>query len=180
MAQTTMAGYHGTIDIHARNILQTQRFYISKKPFEWLGFGSYFFKYSRHAENWAALEAKKPHNHGTKPVVLEVSLECDDSQILDLNNPDDYDELNDFIEDYFATVGAERYVDYKNMDEHKKWCFSCNLYRKANPEIAITMYTFPRKTTDIFSVYHPNQTQICVSQNKQNTIKTIKEWKAEV
>lgn len=178
LAQTTMAGYHGTIENKAKSILDTQRFYISNKPTEWLGTGSYFFQHPTHAEIWAKRESRKEHNRGQKPVVLEVFLTCDESHIFDLDDPANLFALNDFMESFFENVGTERFVNFQALKGPEKWCLCCNLYRKMHPDIAITKYTFADPKKQGFSGFRTTQTQLCVSKEKQNIITSIKEWKA--
>lgn len=178
MAQTNMVGYHGTLENRAESILQAQKFYISRKRTEWLGSGSYFFKHSTHAQIWASHEARKPQNSGQRPAVLKAHLQCDDSQIFDLDDPKNLYALNDFIEAYFKRVGTELCVSFKNSEESVKWCLSCNLYRRLHADIAITMYTFTDLAKPKFSGFRTNQTQLCVSETQQDTIKAIEKWKA--
>lgn len=166
-------GYHGTLDIRANAIISQNHFIPSSKDTEWLGEGVYFFAHKQHAIDWATREAKKPQNAGEKSCVLSADLNYADSEWLDLDNPAQLQMLNDFVLAYKERMGTSSIAPSVDLTTHKKylqWCFVCNLYRRLNPAIRLTSYTFHFKKT--FIGLWQNQLQFCV--NDSTVISNIK------
>jgi len=164
MAENCINGYHGTTLENAILIKESQEFKFSNKDTEWLGAGAYFFAYKAHAEWWIT------HNRfaDTETEILCATLEYDNDQLLDLDDPDQLAMLE------MLTKAAVREVNTYFQDTTKAkiqtpewiWCFTCNLIRKLSPEIGIIMYTFPdRKGLYPYSRFRGSQKQLCVSDH---------------
>lgn len=157
-------GYHGTTDTAAASIISQNKFYISKKDIEWLCAGTYFFAHKAYATDWATREVNKPAHAGCSPVVLSVKLTYEDFQLLDLDDPTQRDQVNELIKgfiDVTASVKDSPKADMHKVEQRKKWCFACNLYRRLHKGIAITSFTF--LVRDNPNGFPDTQRQFCVS-----------------
>lgn len=166
-------GYHGTKSSSAEVISTQQRFIPSSKDTEWLGGGVYFFAYKRHAEEWAQREAGKPKNVGEHAVVLSANLKYEESQLLDLDDPEQLDQVNELLRKTAAVtsgISGSPKADMRAVERHRRWCLACNLYRRLNRNIKVTSYTFFQKNGKDGFPY--TQRQICVSD--PNIISSIK------
>lgn len=164
MEKIQTKAYHGTTKSRAENILKTKKFYESTKPTEWLGHGVYFFQYKAHAMRWANNEVGKARNAEQTPEVIAVDLVYSDDQVLDLDDPDDLEALNQVVKAALLSIPEDFCADLER-DQKKKWCFSCNLFRKIHKNIGITFYTFPisfRRNAPN-NCFRENQRQICVN-----------------
>ncbi len=162
MVKNRMKVYHGTSGAAAESIRREQRFLESRKDNEWLGHGVYFFGYQRHAEFWIVNRQLK---QGT---VLTVQLQFTSEEILDLDNPDDFEALNQEMARLNEIIGPHIRVGPLDRKElWKLWCLGCNLYRKLHPEIGIISYTFPQSKKKVgASGFCPNEKQLCVSRHE--------------
>ncbi|HRM10502.1 MAG TPA: hypothetical protein PLE84_06055 [Gemmiger qucibialis] len=157
-------GYHGTTDTAANLIVSQNKFYVSKKDIEWLGFGTYFFAHKSYAEWWAKLQLEVPKNQGERPAILSVKLTYDENQLLDLDDPIQRNQVNELIQRLAkntANVDNAPKANLSAIDQRKLWCLACNLYRRINKDIAITAYTFPVRTNPIG--FSDTQRQFCVN-----------------
>lgn len=160
-------GYHGTLLSKAEQILDTQYFRPSTKNIEWLGKGVYFFAYKRHAQDWAKGESEKSRNNGEKYAVLKATLCFEESHLLDMDDPDQLDQVNQLVEKAIikssASVNSPK-ADTRKAERLQRWCFACNFYRKINTDVGVTMYTFVKRYKG--NEYPYTQRQICISDNK--------------
>lgn len=160
MAQNKKTVYHGTSASAADNIRKEQHFRESKANNEWLGQGVYFFAYERHAQRWIRYRNLSP---GT---VLAVQLEYEDQELLDLDDPAQLEAVNHEMERLDEILKNKiTIVSGKLHENWKRWCFSCNMYRKFHPEIGMISYTFPQSKTHGASYFPYNERQICVSKH---------------
>lgn len=157
MAENKMTAYHGTSAAAAASIRKEQHFRESEEDNEWLGSGVYFFRYKGHAREW------------TKGMgdVLTATLEFDDREFLDLDDPDQREALNREMEGLADVLTRGGVIRPGKNEMRKRWCLSCNLYRKLHPEIGIISYTFPRHNPPPgLSGFSSNANQICVSRHE--------------
>lgn len=161
----TLIGYHGTTEANAINILREQHFNPSSKENEWLGSGVYFFAYKYHADWWT--HSKR---YRTEPTcILRATLVYNDNQLLDLDNPKQLKDLNEYVKTAVECMNSSHLgvdADISKYNMFQMFNFSCNLYKELCPEIGIIIYTFPaaRSSKPGISGYTGNQRQICVSQ----------------
>lgn len=161
MAQNKRKVYHGTSAAAAESIRKEQHFRESREEYEWLGWGAYFFEYERHAWRW--IENQKLH----PGEVLAVQLEYNDRELLDLDDPAQLDAVNREMERMNRVLKNRISVEPgEKHEKRKRWCFSCNMYRKLHPEIGIISYTFPQKRRPGQSGFAYNERQICVSKDE--------------
>lgn len=163
MAQNKKSVYHGTSFEAAANIRKERRFRPSEEDDDWLGSGVYFFRYRGHARSWTKGRGD----------VVTATLEYDDRELLDLDDPDQWELLNQEIMGLMETMTSKSKIrpGVKN-GKQIRWCMSCNLYRKLHPEIGVISYTFPRRNPPPGpSGFPSNARQICVS--KQQLITAI-------
>lgn len=168
--------YHGTLQSKAKDIIEQKRFKFSTKDIEWLGHGVYFFVYKQHAVEWAKQEADKPGHKEESPCVLSAKLSYQELEFLDLDDPAQLNDVNEFMSQYLDIVSSDSSAprfDFKTMNKKKKWCFVCNLYRRFHKNIGIIAYTFHFKTT--VSGFEQNQRQLCV--NRDSLISNIQKEK---
>lgn len=157
-------GYHGTTDVSAKKIIDQQYFRPSTKDIEWLGSGVYFFAYKRHAQEWADREVAKPKNVGKLAIVLSAQLTYEKEQLLDLDDPEQLQQVNDLflaVAEKADAVPNSPKADLRGRDLKKRWCLLCNTYRRINRKIAITSYTFFQ--TKIPNGFSYTQRQMCVN-----------------
>lgn len=168
MALISNTVYHGTTKKNAENILRTKRFYDSTKPTEWLGFGAYFFQYKKHAEVWT----KHSRYRGLETQVLRVELKYQKDQLLDLDDPVDFDSLKTIVERCVSRFNKEDgsvTTEEEQLEAlHRRWCFACNLIRTLDKKIGIIAYTFPMTAYYEFEkeYFTQNQRQFCVSKHE--------------
>lgn len=73
LAPVSVIGYHGTTEAAANEILSTGTFNLSRKQYDWLGGGFYFFEYAPHrAWQWAQIVAEQ---RGGIPAVIEATIQ---------------------------------------------------------------------------------------------------------
>lgn len=157
MAQNKQTAYHGTSVAAAVNIRKEQHFRESEKDNEWLGRGVYFFPYRGLAQSWTK----------GKGDVLTATLEYDDRELLDLDEPDQLAALNRMMKKLNKRLLDQ--IKIKPGDKVKDarfWCFSCNIYRELHPEVGVTSYTFSRNNPLGPSRFPSNARQICVSNHR--------------
>lgn len=161
MAQNKQTAYHGTSVAAAANIRKEQHFRNSEKDNEWLGSGVYFFRYKGHAQRWIK-------NRGLEPGdVLTVTLEYDDRELLDLDDPDQLEAVNREMMPLINKMRLSGGIKPgKRYGKWLHWCLVCNLYRKLHPEVGIIIYTFAQKKEPGASRFPSNERQICVSRHK--------------
>jgi len=160
MAQNKEKAYHGTSAAAADNIRKEQKFRESRADSEWLGWGVYFFAYEEHARRWINTRGLRP---GT---VLTVQLEYEDQERLDLDDPEQLEAMNREIERVNQILKNKIVIKPGEVHENwKRWCFSCNMYRKLHPEIGVISYTFPQSKKPGASYFRSNEKQICVSKH---------------
>lgn len=184
LAQTNLVGYHGTTERSGKAILRQKKFIPSTKEIEWLGHGVYFFKHFGYAQHWAKQETEKKQNIGQNPIVLRALLQCDESEVFDLDDPENLRKINAFMKEYFRKVRGKRFVDIDRDDQRTWLCLSCNMYRRFHSDIAVIIHTFTSGPNNEYykkgaSGFSRAQTQYCVSGDKQDIIKSIEEWKAQ-
>lgn len=171
MAQNKQTVYHGTSVAAAANIREEQHFRESRTLGEWLGWGVYFFPYKEHARRWIKTRKLDPGD------VLTATLEYDDRELLDLDDPDQLEAVNCVMGKLMKTLTSQgkAHPDVKNESEQekkKRWCLSCNMYRKLHPEIGVIIYTFPRHNPPPGpSGFPSNARQLCVA--KHNLITNV-------
>lgn len=165
-----MMGYHVATQDRAQAILNGADFYDSTSDDAWLGRGVYFWYYLAHAEWWmqygrnrnGPLRAQTTQN-------LMVRLEYEDGQLLDLDNPDDWNLMDEVVREFFQVAGTSDLPTAANFDSQpweKRVCSACNLLKNTFPEIGIIVYTFfPKKVPPSRSGIRYNQRQICVSNH---------------
>ena len=158
-------GYHATRTENANKILKEKHFEPSTKENEWLGTGVYFFKYLGHAYWWASVGV----NRKKETSILKATLEYNNSQLLDLDDPDRLSQLEAIVKaavkrlnDSNKNVAA---MQHKSVELSKKWNFACNLIRSIDSDIGIITYTFPTKDNKQYSGFQTTQKQICVSKD---------------
>lgn len=157
MAQNKQTVYHGTTAAAAANIRKEQRFRESEEDNEWLGSGVYFFGYKGLAQSWTKGAGD----------VLTATLEYDDRELLDLDDPDQREALNRMMEGLNRRILDQITIKPDDkVKEAKFWCFSCNMYRELNTEIGIISYTFPRRKPPGLSRFPNNARQLCVSKHE--------------
>lgn len=166
MINYTKTGYHGTIYSSAQNILKEQQFKPSTRKNDWLGTGAYFFAYRIHAEQW--IQHKRYRSQ--KTAILAAEMVYTNNQMLDLDDPRMLDLMNKLVEKAVDKLNKSKtsgaIIDFNQKSPSERWCFSCNLYRKLNPDIGIIKYTFPESQKKCgASGFVANQCQICVSDN---------------
>lgn len=161
MAENKMTAYHGTSTAAAASIRREQHFRESKKDIEWLGSGVYFFRYKEHARRWI-------RNRGLEPGdVLTATLEYEDEELLDLDDPAQLEMLNQAMENLYKVMRGKILIRPGEVHETwKRWCLSCNMYRKMKPKIGLISYTFPQKGRHSASWFPGNERQICVSRHE--------------
>lgn len=161
MAQNKQTVYHGTSFEAAANIRKEQHFRESEKDNEWLGSGIYFFRYKGHAQRWIK-------NRGLEPGdVLTATLEYDDRELLDLDDPDQREAVNrEMIPLIQKMRRSDGIMPSKRYGKWVHWCLVCNLYRRLHPEIGIIIYTFPQAKKPGASWFPNNERQICVSKHE--------------
>lgn len=167
-------GYHGTLEHIADKIVREQRFEFSTKDTEWLGYGAYFFKYRDHAVVWARREAGKKKNATFSPGLVSADLSFTEDQWLDLDDPEQLNEINRFVQEYLKNT-PKLQVCWDKSKRWQRWCLSCNLYRQFYPEIKVISHTFnfnrsmsPSNITE----FNVNQFQYCISDG--SVIKNIR------
>ncbi len=157
MAENKMTAYHGTSAAAAASIRKEQHFRESEADNEWLGSGVYFFRYKGHARAWTK----------GKGDVLTATLEYDDQELLDLDDPDQREALNRIMAGLNQRLLDQITIKPGERNEDARfWCFSCNMYRVVHPEIGIISYTFPRRNPPGASKFPSNARQICVSRHE--------------
>lgn len=164
MGNNTMVGYHGTTSCAAERILEEGRFRHSDRDNDWLGTGSYFFAHRIHAKRWT----KHSRYFGKETQVLEATLEYAPEQLLDLDDPEVLGHVNQVVEVAIEKLNSSgeqgAIINLNLLSEKQKWCAVCNIYRKLNTDIGITVYTFSGRVTEI-SGYRENQRQMCVTDD---------------
>lgn len=160
MAQNKQTAYHGTSVAAAANIRKEQHFRESRALGEWLGWGVYFFPYKEHARRWIKRRKLDPGD------VLAATLEYDDQELLDLDDPVQLEAVNRMMADLdrrlFKQISAG---SVEKNEKWKRWCFSCNMYRRLHPEIGLISYTFPQNKTPGAAWFPSNERQLCVSDH---------------
>lgn len=163
-------GYHGTLKSNVEGILKEGKFHHSRKSYEWLGFGVYFFKHEAFAAWWADMQVNnKLKNTGEKDssAVLCADLFFSKNQLLDLDDPDQLDALNEFIDDYIKKTPKYSKI-WNTSKEKERWCLACNLYRRINKDIKVICLTFrtsaPRNRKNTGS-FPKSQFQYCISDD---------------
>ena len=163
MVKNNLTGYHGTTLLRAEKILDGHSFIKSKKKTEWLGAGIYFFPDIANAIWWAHNASKRCND---KPAVLSVQLRYFDFQMLDLDKPEDLCKLSHCVQDFLKALAKEGEIvpDFSASEIPKLWCFSCNIYKKKNPQIKLIAYTFetPQET---YTGFKYKQRQFCSTDN---------------
>lgn len=158
MAQNKKSVYHGTSFEAAASIRKERRFRPSEEDDDWLGSGVYFFRYRGHARSWTKGRGD----------VVTATLEYDDQELLDLDDPDQWEKLNRVMETVMGFLTGEGKIRLRSKNEtRKRWCLSCNIYRDLHPEIGVISYTFPRRNPPPGpSGFPSNARQICVSKQE--------------
>ena len=158
-----ITGYHGTSWQNAQSILSSKTFRESATKQEWLGHGAYFFWYKGSADWWVR---QRSSLRGLKTAILEATLECEDDQLLDLDDPEQLEEMTAAVE-YLVKKAAENGTpydfDFRNSPPDEKWCFACNLIKEYYPTTCVFMYTFPSRSYNFYSGFYTTNRQICVS-----------------
>ena len=156
-----MDGYHGTLLKNAQQIVESQTFKSSKKQNEWLGEGVYFFAYYDHAKWWIS----HARFQGRETGIIKAKLVYTDSQVLDLDDPYDFEQYRKFCYAFLNRVKkAGKSLFPKNASDVEKRCVFLNLFKKHNPTIGMIIYTF--HVDSCASMYlTPTQRQICVSNH---------------
>lgn len=154
-------GYHGTTQSNAEQILKSNIFIESTKNNEWLGRGVYFFQYKYHAEWWISHHRFK----GKDTQILKAKLEFENSQLLDLDDPQKLEELESVAQHMVDIANSTSDHTNAKFTDQEKWCFACNAYRALHPEIGIIVYTFGKGKLYENSNFKGNQRQICVSHS---------------
>lgn len=164
MGNNTMVGYHGTTSCAAERILEEGCFKHSDRDNDWLGTGSYFFAHRIHAERWT----EHSRYSGKETQVLEAVLAYTSEQLLDLDDPEVLEHVNQVVKAAIEKLNSSgeqgAVVNLNLLGKMQKWCTVCNIYRKLNTDIGITVYTFSGRVTEV-SGYRENQRQICVSDD---------------
>ena len=165
----TKYGYHGTTQEAADRIIAEHHFIDSNKNNEWLGTGVYFFEYKFHAEWWISVGKLKYHETS----ILKAELNYTKDQELDLDDPDQLNEVNKIVQEFVKILDAKK--DGKILAANlsadaspEKWAFACNTARKFCPNIGIILYTFPTNPNLPLgaSGFRQTQRQMCVSNHK--------------
>lgn len=179
-----MIGYHGTSSVHAEKIakygLDPDKTHI--RPDHWLGQGVYFFSEFDLARWWADDIAGKLYNRGSFPIVYQAQIQAPREEILDLDNPKEYDLFLGRLLDMQKEIEAdsENRMPVFNREQHRAVYF--DYYREMYHK-SVIMYTFSkdcarygtyRTGTDLAQqkklekalglAYH--EKQICVSKKK--------------
>ena len=158
-----ITGYHGTSWQNAQSILATKTFRESSTDQEWLGHGAYFFWYKGSADWWVA---NRSSLRGLRKAILEATLEYEDDQLLDLDDPKQLEEMNSAVEFLVGEAvknGVPYEFDFNNSSDIEKWCFACNLIKEYYPAVCVFMYTFPSRAYNFYSGFKTTHRQICVS-----------------
>lgn len=177
MPNTKMVGYHGTVDFRADSIIKNHKFRPSTKTNEWLGRGIYFFTDFFHAQEWANKQVNRPKN--TKngkpaPAILKVGLVFSSDEYLDLDDPVTYENFEKYIKHVLtrsSNAPDPTCPDWDTASKYEKMCFCCNTFKRLHPEVSIIAYSFtfpPPKGS--FVPFGPKQTQLCLSEGKQQRI----------
>ena len=163
-----LIGYHGTTPENAELILEQKYFKPSRRKNEWLGDGVYFFVHKSWAEKWVGIK----YNSTEKSTVLQVTLEYLNEQLIDLDDPNQYDELSELVIHFCKIDKSVDDVDFSNKSPEEQICFACNILKRLDKKICIMMYTFSKENSKNYFPYPRNQKQVCV--NNQSIIKSIK------
>jgi len=114
-------GYHGTTQKAANSIIETSSFNKSLKNNEWLGHGVYFFEKYQKAEWWAKQQREKG-----EPAVITSKIEVSEEDFLDLDLPEEEDELVEFVR-YIENSGST--ITFPS-NKTKKRCAVINMYMR--------------------------------------------------
>lgn len=125
-------GYHGTTHKAANLIIENSSFNKSLKKSEWLGHGVYFFEKYTKAEWWAKQQRKKG-----KPAVITSKIAVSEEDFLDLDLPEEEDELVSFVR-HIENSGST--ITFPS-DKIEKRCAVINMYMKIR-EYKVIMKSF--------------------------------------
>lgn len=151
--------FHGTLDHRADKIIR-KGFIESKKEFEWLGNGVYFFNEFDDAKCWAIRERNKPQNIGSIAAVIQAKTSVEEEYFYDFDVPD---KMDSFILETQELAKALTYYYSGDFTREKVRCALCNWFAKKH-NIRVYAYSFPKKinTNAAFFPYTVVQRQLCV------------------
>ncbi|UBV35747.1 hypothetical protein JGY90_05690 [Staphylococcus xylosus] len=120
-------GYHGTTQKAANLIIENSSFNKSFKKNEWLGHGVYFFEKYPKAEWWARQQRKKGKpGKKEKPAVITSKIAVSEEDFLDLDLPEEEDELVSFVR-HIENSGST--ITFPSNKIEKR-CAVINMYMK--------------------------------------------------
>lgn len=180
--------YHGTSKFAADNILH-HGFKCSKKKYEWLGHGVYFFKHIETANHWANNMTKYPtkktnkysniNNTNCNSSIIQCEISAPVHQYLNLSDPNDFNKFKSFVDTIISEMEDcdDELPDFTYNGKHDykiERCFWLNLYSKQNG-IKIVSFKFPdicKETVHGVPILLPNL-QFCVFD--KHSIKNMRE-----
>lgn len=173
-------GYHGTYLESLNNILNNG-FTYKQNDEHWLGQGFYFYAEKDLAQWWITKKVDREESLG-KPkrdiAVIKVNICSDINNILNLDNPFDFDKFLSFVSDYLEEMKQNNVAITLDKNEIiKNRCFFLDLMKKAkNMHVVISTFSkdypsygkydirkFKKEFLELGLTY--KETQICVSRN---------------
>lgn len=147
-----LAGYHGTTQASADNILRERKFTLSTSETEWLGDGIYFYEDINDAYDWKECEA-----------IIHCVIELDSSRYLDLDTEVGKDVYLKMEKHICSTMGVS--TSKKNAQENQ--CALMKMIWKENPSLYVLAASFATKPTEYKTLLdmRPRRREFCVRNN---------------
>lgn len=172
--------YHGTTSYHARKIEEDQRFKPSKKSNEWLGHGVYFFRYKKHADNWAVqttnrhIERSKNEKY-SPPKVIVATIVCESDKYINLDISEEMKKFDDCIYPFIEGMKRSGSGSPAFKDEKERLCYFVNVFVRLN-SIKVIEYSFQEEKSQVKATGFVNrQPQVCVYDSDCIEIESVEE-----
>lgn len=160
-----ITGYHGTSKSAAKQIIEEQKFTLSKKNTEWLGSGVYFYPNYSDALEWKDID---------EHAILHSVICVNENEVIDLSKAKGKALLHNCKQILKATLDDEIVKQLDNIEERQ--CYVCNFLWKANPKIKVIIGEFPTERSVFTTLTDEREfrKEFCVRESKYiNTIDNI-------
>lgn len=152
--------YHGTGLSNYESIVNSKSFTFKPRNNHWLGGGVYFFVDDLSKARWWSKNNRPDKD--TIPVILAITMEFQDEEVLNLDLEDDLKKLDSFSDDILESLGTNKAKLVDIPDEHVWQCKILEVFLKRNDKYSVVCRTFETTQKKGASLFSGLSKQMCV------------------